>query len=339
MDADILVIGAGLVGACIANRLAGDGLRVAVVDAGGIGQGATRRAAGLATPRLTSEHLADTARGTDAITNMALRLGVVPRACRVLHLTSKPADVDALRERLDALNGATANPKLTWETEPGLVPEGFGGGILVHQSALIDPVALTTKLLQHSNIAVQENVEIQSLEWHGATLTALSQDHTIRASAAVLATNAYAGTLSPYLADAVDVVRGIMWSSHPLERESVLLERMLHVAPMPLVIDRAHLLVTQTVDWRLRINAWHWDNHNNDDPAEDVQRFLRAHLPELLEYTEEWRSGTTTVTHDGAPLVGRLAGEGRVFYALGAGMFGPAWAPIMAEQVAELVKE
>ena len=153
------------------------------------------------------------------------------------------------------------------------------------------------------------------------------------------ATNAYAGMLSPYLADSVRVARGVAWSSRPLERESALMERMMQVAPMPLAIDHSQMLVTQTVDWRLHINAWHWDDHTDDDPAEDVQRFLRAFLPELLEFTEEWRSGITTITQDGAPLVGRLTGEGVAYYALGTGMYGPAWAPILAEQIAELVQQ
>jgi glycine/D-amino acid oxidase-like deaminating enzyme len=333
-DTDVLIIGAGLVGAMVANQLADKGLHVAVVDANGVANCATRRAAGLATPQLSAATAVDTARGVDIITNTVLRHGLTPRACRVLHVASTPGGTDALRALYEGLQGRL---KMSWETKPGVVPEGFTAGVLVHHSLLLDLAALTAKLLQHPRIAMQPNVEVQSLESDRGMMNALASDYTIRSDTVVLATNAYAGLLSPYLADAARVVPGVAWSSRPLEKENAIMQRMLQVVPMPLVIDGAHLLVTQTLDWRLRVNAWDWDGPDDDDPAEDVQRFLRAHLPDLLDYTDQWVSGAATVTQDGVPLVGQLAGEGRVIYALGAGMYGPAWAPIIAERVGQMI--
>ena len=97
-DKDVLVIGAGLIGAMIAQQLANGGRRVAVVDAQKIAQSATRRAIGIATPYLTPAHVADTARGVDIITNLALRLVVSPRACRVMHLATTPAMTEVLSD-------------------------------------------------------------------------------------------------------------------------------------------------------------------------------------------------------------------------------------------------
>jgi glycine/D-amino acid oxidase-like deaminating enzyme len=57
----------------------------------------------------------------------------------------------------------------------------------------------------------------------------------------------------------------------------------------------------------------------------------------MLDQSERWLAGTTTVTRDGAPLVGELVGEGKVLYAIGAGMYGPAWAPVIAERIAGLL--
>jgi glycine/D-amino acid oxidase-like deaminating enzyme len=334
-ESQVLVVGAGLIGATIAHQLATRGQRVAVVDAQKAADGATKRALGLATPHLSPEHVADTVRGVDALSALAMQLRVPARAVRVLHLASKPADTDALREVYQTLRGG--RPRLIWESRPDAIPAGYSGGIVAHNSILLDIPALVVQLLQHPRITLRENAEVQALEGQGGVLTALAQGYTVRARAIVLATNAYAGLLSPYLADAVQVVRGAVWTSRPLNREAVIMERVLRAVPMPLLIDRTHLSVAQTLDSRLRINAWHWDHQTDYDPGQDIQRFLRAQLPELLDYTEAWQTGVMTVTRDSAPLVGKLAGNGTVLYALGAGMYGPAWAPIIAERIAQML--
>ncbi len=333
-DKDVLVIGAGLIGAMIANQLANGGRRVAVVDAQKTAQAATRRAVGIATPHLTGDHSADTVRGVDLITNLALRLAVSPRACRVMHLASDPVESDALRAVCEERKGQ--RPKVLWESKPGAVPAGFNGGMVAHNSVLIDLEVLTVRLLQHPNITVHEDIEIQTLDASNGRLRALAAGYTVQANAIVLATNAYAGLLSPYLGDAIHLVRGVTWSSKPLDRDQQLLERVLQAIPMPLIIDDGRLVMAQTRDWRLRIFARSADPQR--DPAVDIAAFLHTHAPELAAHTEEWRYGVTSITADNAPLTGRLAGAGAVVYALGAGMYGPAWAPIIAERVQALTE-
>lgn len=334
-DKDVLVIGAGLIGAMIANQLANGGRRVAVVDAQKTAQSATRRAVGIATPYLTPAHLADTTRGVDIITNLALRLVVSPRACRVMHLASTPAATDALAAVCEELKGN--RPKLQWiDGAQGAVPAGYTGGLVAHNSVLLDLDVLTGRLLQHPNISMHEDIEIQALDSSHGSLSALAAGYTVRANAIVLATNAYVGMLSPYLSDAVRIVRGVTWSSKPLDHDQQLLEHVLQAIPMPLIIDGARMVMAQTRDWRLRIFAHRPDNQG--DPSADIAAFLRAHAPELAAHTEEWRYGVTTITADNVPLIGKLAGEGTVVYAIGAGMYGPAWAPIIAERVQQLVE-
>ncbi len=331
---EALVVGAGLVGAFIANALAVGGLRVSVVDAQRTAQAATRRAVGLATPSPTREHLADTLRGVEAVSSTALRLGVASRACRVVHTASSVAGTDALHALYDELKGT--RPKLTWETEGGAVPARYSGGLVVHNSVLIDLEALTARLMRHPNISVHENIEIQSLEWRGGQLRALAAGYSIDTDAVVLATNAYAGLLSPYLADAARIVRSVTWTSKPLSDAPALFQQVLQVTPMPLIVDQAQLIVAQTLDGRLRIAAWHADNRG--DPAGDIAQFLHTHLPALAAHTADWHTGVTAFAPDGVPLVDRLEAGGTVVYALGAGAYGPAWAPLMAERAARLLE-
>ncbi len=330
------MIGSGLVGATIANHLANAGRRVAIVDALKPAQAGTRRAVGIATPLMTPNYIADTVRGVDGITNLAMRLAVSPRACRVMHLATAPSDTEALQ--LAAASFKDKRPKVLWENKTDAVPTGFSGGMIVHNGVLLDLGLLTNRLLQHPYISVHDNIEIQSLDSSNNRLTALAHGHSICANAIVIATNAYAGSLSPYVGDSVQMARCVTWSSRPLDQNQPLLERMLQVVPLPLIIDDARMLMAPTLDWRLRIFARSIDNKH--DPAADITAFLRARLPELTAETDEWRYGVTSITADHAPLVGRLAsaGSGSVVYAVAAGMYGPAWATVMAERVLALVE-
>ena len=335
---EVLVIGAGFIGAMIANQLANTDRRVTVVDAHKVAQGATRQAVGLVTPRLTKEHLQDTTRGVGIVNNLAMGLGVPSKACRVLHLANSPADSLALHELCNVLG--SGKPKLTWETSPSIIPAGFDGGVLSYSGLLVDIEALTARLLRHVGIKVYEGIEIQSLDFHDGRLSAMAHGHTVRTDAVVLATNAYAGMLAPTLADAARVVRTVSWSSRPLKTESGLIARILQVLPVPMVIDHAHMMVAQTLDGRVHISAWRWpQGQSEDDPGGDIRLFLQTHLPELWEHTEEWRTGAMSVTPDGAPLVGRQTGKGLVLHALGAGPHGAAWAPTMAEHIVQLLEE
>jgi glycine/D-amino acid oxidase-like deaminating enzyme len=334
---DAVVIGAGLVGAMVAYHLASDGRRVAVLDAQRVGQGATSRAIGLATPQLAPPALPDTLRGVDALTTLAMRLNLSPRSCRVMHLATQQAGVDALRGRAESFSGD--RPRLLWETHADALPEGFTGGLVAGYSVLFDIVELTNKLLEHPRIIIRENAEVQAFEHRGARVLVLAQGYTLQCAALVLATNAYAGLLSPYLADAVQVARGYTWLSRPLGDEPDLEEQVQKAVCMPLMIDDGRMLAALGLDNRLRISAWRPTSDADADPAEDVQGFLHDRLPDLLDHIQECRSGMTVVMPDGMPLVGKLAGDGAVYYALGAGHYGPAWAPIIAERISGMLNE
>jgi glycine/D-amino acid oxidase-like deaminating enzyme len=334
---DVVVVGAGLVGAMVAFHLAEDGRRVAVLDAQRVGQGATSRAIGLATPQLATPALPDTVRGVDALTMLAMQLNLSPRSCSVLHLSSGLAGTDALREWARSFSGD--RPHLSWETRPDKLPDGFAGGLVAGYSVQFEIATLTKRLLEHPKIVVRENAEVQALEYRGARILALAQGYTVQCAALVLATNAYAGLLSPMLADAVQMARGYTWLSRPLDDEPSLAEQVQKAVPMPLMIDDGRLLAAQELDGRLRVSAWRPVSDADADPAQDVQHFLHEHLPDALSHTEGRRSGMTVTMPNGMPLIGRLAGDGAVYYALGAGHYGPAWAPVMAERILTMLNE
>ena len=331
-DTEVLVIGAGMVGALIAWQLAESGLDVSVVDAQTVGSGATRRSLGLATPSLQRAHRRQTARGVEALDTLARQHNLKPRPVSVLHVASQLDDADTLRGLVAELqaDGLDAG----WEIDPAVVPGAFGGGLRVANSIMVDPVLFTTRLLQRPNIVVKQNVEIQKLERAHGCVLALAPGYSVRAGAVVLATSAYTGLLSPYLADSMQVARGTLWRSHPQPIA-------LACHSMPVLVDGGRIAAAQTTDMRVCVQAWRWNNRTDGDPTHDARAYLNAHMLELLSETETWLSAISIASRDGGPLVGTLSGNdrssgGNVFYALAPGAFGLAWAPIIAEQVINL---
>ncbi|PJF47377.1 MAG: hypothetical protein CUN48_09025 [Candidatus Thermofonsia Clade 3 bacterium] len=327
---DVLVIGAGLTGAMIAAQFAERNARVGVVDARRVGQGATRRALGLATLSPHMAHIQETKHGLQHLKRLAAQHGALLQSCSALHLATAPEGERALQQLAEAAPDAG----LEWTTQRDLLPPGFSGGLLVHDSALVDIDRLLVRLLRHPNIAIRQHAEVLRLERSDRATYALCKDLTIKAHCVVLATNVYVGLLSPYLADSVRGARGAIWSSQPLRDTGTLGHPY---TGMPLLFDDAQWALMPGKDGEWHSAVWLWRERDADkDPSEVLRRFLRRFDLGKPEQTRRWITGVTTTTDDGAPRVGRLDVEGNLLYALGLGAYGLAWAPVVAEQIAAL---
>ncbi|MFC1466025.1 MAG: NAD(P)/FAD-dependent oxidoreductase [Candidatus Brachytrichaceae bacterium NZ_4S206] len=329
LTTDVLVIGAGLAGAMIAAHLADRNVHVGIVDAQRVGQAATRRALGLATLSPHRAHIQETKYGLERLKRLTTQHGALLQSCSVIHLATDPERRRALRQLVEVAPDAS----LEWTTQPDLLPPGFDGGLLVHDSALVDIDLLLVRLLRHPNIAIRQYAEVFRLESVGDVTYALCKDLTIAARCVVLAANAYVGLLSPYLADSVRGARGAVWSSQPLHAGAP----GYPYTGMPLLFDDAQFALMPGRDGKLHGAAWLWRERDADkDPSEVLRRFLKRFGLGKPEQTSEWSTGVTTTTDDGAPRVGRLDVEGNMLYALGLGAYGLAWAPVVAERIAAL---
>ncbi len=330
LTTDVLVIGAGLTGAVIAAQLADRNARVGIVDAQRVGQAATRRALGLATISPHMAHIRETKYGLERLKRLAAQHGALLQSCSVIHLATTRERERALQQLAEAVPDAG----LEWTTQRDLLPSGFAGGLLAHDSALVDVDLLLVRLLRHPNIAIRQYAEVFRLESAGEVTYALCKDLTITAYCVILATNVYVGLLSPYLADSVRGARGAIWSSQPPQAAGA----PAHLyAGMPLLFDDARLALMPGKDGKLHGAAWLWHERDADkDPSEELRRFLKRFGLGKPEQTSQWSTGVTTTTDDGAPRVGRLDVEGNMLYALGLGAYGLAWAPVVAERIAAL---
>ncbi len=303
MPIDTLVIGAGLVGACVARALAESGRSVTVVTAQGVAEGATRRAIGLVAA--DPQHPVATEAGARDLLAWAGRLNVASRSVTARWYPNRNVmQLDDPAERVDA-----------------------------RPAALVDLSKLTLRLLMHPAITVRQQTEIRAIERPRATATspleAIIPGERLFATRIVLAANAYAGLLSPYLADAMTPARGAVWVSRPLDPGE------LPGLAAPVVVGRGRLIAAQTPDGRVRIGSWTVAGEAAaEDPDDLTRRFLKRNFPAALDEIAWRQTGVSSESRDGEPLVGRLPGETGVMYALGAGPFGPAWAMSMAARIA-----
>ncbi len=325
--ADVIVIGAGLTGALIAARLAEQGMRVQVLEAYKAGHGATRRALGLVTPDLQPAHFAQTRQSSERLKQIAASFGALRQTCDVLHAASSPSAQRALAQLLQTTDG------LAWLSQASdPLPGGLSGGLVVKAGAQIDLDYLIIRLLRRSGVSVRQHTEVLSLEIDEASsgVFVMCRHDTYFAPRVVLATNVYAGALSPYLAESLRPARGALWVSHPLAPSALpaLLLRQ------PVVIDGGQAALLPSEDGRVQAVAWFWQTQDlARDPLVALRDLLRRFGLGEASQTSGWHATLTTTTVDGTPLVGCLDAKRRVLYAVGLGIYGLAWAATVADQI------
>ncbi|MEO7456268.1 MAG: FAD-dependent oxidoreductase [Gemmatimonadaceae bacterium] len=202
---DVIVIGAGIVGAACARALASDGLAVLVLDASFPGGGTTAAGMGhIVVMDDSPEQLALTALSAE------LWRGLVPKlsrnvefdACGTIWVAEDAAQMDAVREKqrvygahdiasemLDASHLATLEPNLR---------AGLAGGLLVPGDAVVYPPCAALWLLEEARAlgaSIRESCRVTEI-MDGAVRCG---QEVIEADLIVNAAGAQAGMLSPLL--------------------------------------------------------------------------------------------------------------------------------------------
>lgn len=152
---DLIVIGAGIVGSACAERAAHEGLRVAVVEPGPVGGGATAAAMG---------HLVamddDPAELALSRYSLALweRFAELPAAefsrCGTLWVAREAGEFDGVAAKIARLAAAGVDARRIgadelYRLEPGLVP-GLCGGMLVADEAVVYPPRVAQHLFERA---------------------------------------------------------------------------------------------------------------------------------------------------------------------------------------------
>jgi glycine/D-amino acid oxidase-like deaminating enzyme len=182
MTADVVIVGAGIVGAACATELAARGLRVTVVDAHGIGGGAT--AAGMGHIVVMNDSPAEFAlsrysRGLWLALAPQLRTRDAFARCGTLWVAADAEELDAARAMQAAFAAQDVSAELLdaralYDTEPSLAP-GMAGGLLIeHDSIVYAPSAaqwLLTQSPDAARIDVRLNAQAVAVDAHQVTLS------------------------------------------------------------------------------------------------------------------------------------------------------------------------
>ncbi|MGN6258691.1 MAG: glycine oxidase ThiO [Solirubrobacterales bacterium] len=350
---DVVVVGGGVIGLSCAWRLAQRGARVAVVERGHPGEGATRVAAGMLAPvgELTFgepellERTLEAARmypefaaAVEAASGMSTgyeRLGA-------LHVALDRDEAAQLRrvhdlQRSLELEAEWLPPRKCRDLEPGLTPS-FHGGVFAAGEAAVDPRALTRALVgaaRAEGVEVMTGEEVVEAVFEGEWLNGLrTRDRELSAETVILASGAWSGAAEWLPEHARPPVR-------PVKGQVLELRRRDGEPPARHILASERVYLVPRSDGRLIVGAtveeMGFDTTVTAGGVHELLREAYRLLPdvaemELLDAIAGLRPGTP----DNLPLVGPGAIDGLV---LATGHFrnGILLAPLAARAVTNLL--
>ncbi|MGQ9467876.1 MAG: NAD(P)/FAD-dependent oxidoreductase [Anaerolineae bacterium] len=351
---DVVVVGAGMVGAAVAARLARQGMRVAVLEAQQVAGGATGRSAGLLLTGMPGHYRwavqsfgRETARalwelsveGRERLMETAAHLGVQVERTGSLALAVTEEETEALRASAELLQEDGFDARFG-KSDP--LRRGFLAALEHPDDGVVDAADLTRALLASAPIAVHTGTEVQALEAEGSGIRVWAYQRTVRCGAVVLATGGYAPTLEPALSRWVHPGHAL-WVTARLDEG-----RDEPPLTLPCYADYGYEYARPLPDGRLLLGVWRYpqrlsSSESSTDPDMALQkglsRFARRYFPAVEGNVLHRRSGVIGCTPDGVPVVGSLPHLPGVYFALGLGGWGLCWAFIAAERVVEMILE
>jgi len=350
---DVVIVGGGVIGLGCAWRLAQRGARVAVVERGEPGCGATRVAAGMLAPvgeltfgepelmeltleaaRLYPEFVAELEAASGESTGYE-QLGA-------LHVALDRDEAAQLRrvhdlQRSLELEAEWLPPRKCRDLEPGLTPS-FHGGVFAAGEAAVDPRALTRALLgaaRAEGVEVLTGVEVVDGILQGERLIGVrTGEEDLRAETVVLANGAWSGATEWLPEPARPPVR-------PVKGQVLELRRRDGEPPARHIVASERVYLVPRADGRLVVGAtveeMGFDTAVTAGGVYELLREAYRLLPdvaemELLDAIAGLRPGTP----DNLPFVGPGAIDGLVL-ATGHSRNGILLAPLAAQAVADLL--
>src|SRR4051812_28329797 len=345
---DIIIVGAGIVGAAIAYELARRGASVEIVDERPIGMGATQASAGVLAPYIEAPRdgpLLDlTVRSLDLYDPFVERVPAdsgVPVSYRrtgTLDIATNDLELRALGATGDALarRGVPAllldGPSVRRE-EPQLGGQAIGG-LLIESHGFVGAGELTRALIagaRHHGAQLIESSHVRRItRLHGEMIVDTSRG-SLTGSAVVLAAGSWSGTVSvegASLAVPVRPVRGQLlhlgWSGTALRR--VTWSSRCYLVPW----DDGTLLVGATVE-----DAG-FDERTTVAGVRELLEAVSAIVPHAANAAFRGaRVGLRPGTPDGLPIIGTSTAVPSLMYATGHYRNGVLLAPVTAQLVAD----
>ncbi|MBN1872913.1 MAG: FAD-binding oxidoreductase [Anaerolineae bacterium] len=333
---DVVVVGAGLVGALIARELADADYGVAVLEAREQPGGLAKHSVGLAlqgTPepymflarragdeiarqvwRLTQENLDLLAQTLEHFQQSTKRVGS-------LRLTGESTHAHLYQDSVDALN--RENYAVTLEDASDY---GYLIGINTQDDLSFSPQALTEALLDHPNIDLQTQAEVQEIRLLDAQpgtppqLAIWAHKHYLRARQVVLTGGAHVTRLSRSLGSVI----------HPQLIQSIDIHTSENL-PLPLLLNDGHIVIHPDSEyWRLA--GW---RPNNEVVWSQLVEIAQQFCPRATVTARH--SAWVAQSNDGFPVVGAIPEIPKVYAISGLGPWGLSWVCITVKHLLRLM--
>jgi gamma-glutamylputrescine oxidase len=354
---DVAVIGSGYCGLSAALTLARSGVRVAVLEAGALGEGASSRNGGMVggAVKLDWSHLAERYGAARAAALMEgarasfehledliarERFDVDYRRDGRFLLACNPVQFRALQRKVAALGERSHTvrivPRERQREEIG--SDFYHGGVVVDEASGLHPAKLHRCLRDAARAAGAElhgRTEVQRLERVGSGLALHTVRGRIHADHVLIATNGYTSALTPELRRRIVPVSSYIIATEPLPPE--LPARLSPRGRM--FVDGNRLLsyfrLSSDGSRVLFGGRLHLRNVDERTAAEGLYRRMVRVWPELGAYrvTHAWK-GWLGFTFDRLPHMGVQAG---VHFAMGCNGSGIAMASYLGHQSAQKI--
>jgi glycine/D-amino acid oxidase-like deaminating enzyme len=334
---DTVVVGAGLTGALVAHHLAEASQNVVVLEAKRAPGSTAAKGTGVAflgTPEpyaaLQTRLGADEGRQVWKLTRR--NLDMLTTTLQEVHQQATP--VGSLRITADATEAALLQESATLLRqdlyaaemddavgEVNLSDYGYQVGLRTAEDLAFDPEALTAALLDHANITVEYETEVQAIrQVHRLTETKMlsiwARKHYLHAKNVILANGAHAARLYPGLAD---IISPLPMHAIDLRHEAAL--------PTPLIINRGQVVVqAYGADWRMV--GWSSANEDVLPMMTEVAQQLCPDAPVLARH-----SWWTAQSVDGLPVVGQAPDMPNVYVVNGLGPCGWSWVCVAVDRL------
>ncbi|HOT90424.1 MAG TPA: FAD-dependent oxidoreductase [Anaerolineae bacterium] len=333
---DTVVIGAGLTGALVAHHLAEAAMNVVVLEATESPGGTAGRGTGLALLGTPIPYVSLQARlGTDkgrhvwelTRQNLDLLTGILHKLHQeATHVGSFRVTDDDTEAGLLQESAALLRQDLYAAEIDDAMDYGYIVGLRTADDLAFDPPALIAALLDHANITVEYEAEVQAIRRHADSpsappiLSVWGHKHYLLTRSVILTNGAHAIRLNRALGSIL----------YPTSMHAVDF-RNAGALPTPLVIRQGQVVIqARGNDWRMA--GWTGAQQDVLAPLTDIAQQLCPNAS-VIGRRSWWVAQST----DGFPVVGQLPDMPNVYTVNGLGPWGLSWVCVAVDRLIGLL--